>query len=946
MRAVPLSRWPGLLLLGGLLAGWTVPAVELVPVPALGLRLARGFVANQYAGPQLANDIRALTLDDDGQVTVAIPGAIKILRDENQDGIADRAVLFAHSLVDNSALLWVGDDLYAIAGRNLIRYTDADEDGVADGPAEVVLELEGLPEGSGGLGMGPDGSLYIGVGAGTVFGEAHASLPTSPLFRAEGGAILRLLPAEGGCELVAQGFCRPTAPVFTARGDMLVADGGAPEWTPMPWSLPARLIQVGHGQHHGWRLMGAKPMATRMEDGLDTVAPLLDLGWQEPAGLVLYQHHQFPPYFRQGLFLLCWDSGEVLFTPLEADGTGYETDLEPFIEPLDTSAFAPVAGCVGVDGSLFLASGGRQSPGAVYQVRYVGEKSARYPQVLANPPPFTVLDAVISAPQPLEAWSQERWLSSLGELSADSLAAALASESVEISARLRAVECLVWQFGGLSIREVRAGLRATPAAVRARTAWAVGRLPGQNCLPALLPATLDAEAEVRLAALEALADHFPALDRLNLLPAIQANLSHPDKPVRLAVARLASRLPEREWTQLWTANAKSTSGVRLTLGLAATQRPSAPRPNQPLVDWALQVFAAERHPELRLDALRLAVIALGEENWVATGQVALAAVQLAEPLPVDHAARKQIRTLFQAGFPTGQEFVDLEFARLLALAEGVDVLAMARLLDQIKIDSDPENDLLYLTLMAASATVPDPASRLRLARALLGLGAKLSGRKITPGPGWPDLTREVALRLEFKDRLFGETLRRLPEFQRPGNRGLLAAPMPSGASALSQMTTNAAKTNLARTLPILDRVDWSKGVAARGKTFFQNLGCAECHAGVSAFGPSLVNVANGVSPRQLLQSVMIPSQQISPSFRGYTIKVQDGRFFTGKLLYEGRDYLLLQSGPEETHRLSRGAVVARIPLTQSLMPARLVDRLMPGDLADLAAYLRQLKETD
>src|SRR4051812_36851053 len=68
---------------------------DLVPLPAFGVRLARGFRISLYAGPELANDIYAMTLDASGNVIVTSQGYVKKLVDTDGDGLPDAATLFA-----------------------------------------------------------------------------------------------------------------------------------------------------------------------------------------------------------------------------------------------------------------------------------------------------------------------------------------------------------------------------------------------------------------------------------------------------------------------------------------------------------------------------------------------------------------------------------------------------------------------------------------------------------------------------------------------------------------------------------------------------------------------------------------------------------------------------------------------------------------------------------
>src|SRR5438270_12434677 len=80
----PLGLWfltVSAILLGITVTGTGLFAADLVSLPAFGVRLARGFRISVYAGPELANDIYAMTLDASGNVVVTSQGYIKTLRD-------------------------------------------------------------------------------------------------------------------------------------------------------------------------------------------------------------------------------------------------------------------------------------------------------------------------------------------------------------------------------------------------------------------------------------------------------------------------------------------------------------------------------------------------------------------------------------------------------------------------------------------------------------------------------------------------------------------------------------------------------------------------------------------------------------------------------------------------------------------------------------------------
>src|SRR5947207_12453746 len=81
-----MARWP---LLAILLA--SSPQDPPRDVDGLGLRVAPGFKVTLYSGPEIANDIYAMTLDSKGRVVVTSQGWIKVLHDDGHGKEIGRA---------------------------------------------------------------------------------------------------------------------------------------------------------------------------------------------------------------------------------------------------------------------------------------------------------------------------------------------------------------------------------------------------------------------------------------------------------------------------------------------------------------------------------------------------------------------------------------------------------------------------------------------------------------------------------------------------------------------------------------------------------------------------------------------------------------------------------------------------------------------------------------
>ena len=73
------------------------------------------------------------------------------------------------------------------------------------------------------------------------------------------------------------------------------------------------------------------------------------------------------------------------------------------------------------------------------------------------------------------------------------------------------------------------------------------------------------------------------------------------------------------------------------------------------------------------------------------------------------------------------------------------------------------------------------------------------------------------------------------------------------------------------------------------------------------------------------------------------INVLDGKVYTGFVVSEGADAILIREPNSVQRELKRAEIEARVQQKQSAMPEGLVANLAPEQLADLLAYLQSLK---
>ncbi len=141
---------------------------------------------------------------------------------------------------------------------------------------------------------------------------------------------------------------------------------------------------------------------------------------------------------------------------------------------------------------------------------------------------------------------------------------------------------------------------------------------------------------------------------------------------------------------------------------------------------------------------------------------------------------------------------------------------------------------------------------------------------------------------------------------------------------------------------LLERVPWEAGEARRGARLYRRLGCAQCHDGGRAVGPSLSGVAQRFSRRDLLIAIAFPNRDVSPRYQTIQIATAAGSLVTGVVVYESVDGLILRDGAGRTVRIEAEDIEARRVLPVSLMPSGLLQKLEPRDVADLYAFLRTL----
>ena len=140
-------------------------------------------------------------------------------------------------------------------------------------------------------------------------------------------------------------------------------------------------------------------------------------------------------------------------------------------------------------------------------------------------------------------------------------------------------------------------------------------------------------------------------------------------------------------------------------------------------------------------------------------------------------------------------------------------------------------------------------------------------------------------------------------------------------------------------------VDWSKAVekgnAKRGRLLFRSLNCAKCHAITNdspvVGGPSLAEAKRRFTVPYVVESVLLPSKQISPLYRATLVVLDSGQTFTGLIVQETADEIDLLMPDAKRKSIAIRDIESRKTLDLSPMPVGLVHT--PDELRDLLSYV-------
>ena len=202
----------------------------------------------------------------------------------------------------------------------------------------------------------------------------------------------------------------------------------------------------------------------------------------------------------------------------------------------------------------------------------------------------------------------------------------------------------------------------------------------------------------------------------------------------------------------------------------------------------------------------------------------------------------------------------------------------------------------------------------------------------------------------FLQRIREDAVAAMTETQRISQSGLLS-PVVTEAD-LSPPRSPVHRYTLDNVASLLSE-EPDQGDATAGAAVFREALCVRCHRFQTdgfAYGPDLTSVSRRFSRRDLLRSILNPSEVVAEPWQMAQVVTSDGRVHTGRVIARG-DYrsesLLLNTNPLSPSLLveiDKKNIEELNYVKTSPMPERLLDGFTLIEIRDLLAYLERPDE--
>lgn len=398
-------------------------------------------------------------------------------------------------------------------------------------------------------------------------------------------------------------------------------------------------------------------------------------------------------------------------------------------------------------------------------------------------------------------------------------------------------------------------------------------------------------------------------------------LGDKDRALRFA-ARVAIEWQDPElWREkaLEEKNPRASIAAIVALARVSSRDPFHRGPNDPAPDKELQKKMLASLD--RIDWRKLTE----EERLDVLRAYSLVFTRLGEP---DDATRQRLAAKFEPLYPADNREVNAELAPMLVYLQSPN--AATKLVTALKQAPTQEEQIdlaRALRVLKTGWTLPlrqDYFSWFLKAGSFKG-GSSLTG---------------------FMRDIKADAVTNLPAADKAALQAILDA-QPERKNPWDQLAArdHVKEWTVAELAPIVERGMRGGRNFEKGRQLFGAAGCAACHRyndeGASV-GPDLSNVAGRFSVRDLLESTIEPSKEISDQYGAIVITKKDGEEVVGRVGNLNGDTLMVirnMFAPGDFTNVNRKDIATIEAATTSMMPEGLLNSFTAEEIQDLMAYM-------
>ena len=385
-------------------------------------------------------------------------------------------------------------------------------------------------------------------------------------------------------------------------------------------------------------------------------------------------------------------------------------------------------------------------------------------------------------------------------------------------------------------------------------------------------------------------------------------LGHEDRHIRYA-ARIAI---EHQPVESWARKAMSErSSVNSTLtALLALARSGGPEHQQAILDGLESLGSRSISEDQSLAALRV---------------LSLALIRLGE---TDDSTKLQIAATLSSYYPSDSRRLNRELCALLVFLG--DPSVVGKTLALMENADTQEEELYYALCLRVMQDYWTIAQRTAYFQWFVK-SAEFAGGHSFSG---------------FLKNIREEAIERLSDAEREALKDVLAE-MPTPATPEIEANSRP----LVKEYTVDELVELAEANLAgrdfeNGRRMFQATGCYKCHrfAGRGGIvGPDLSALGRRFNIRNMLESIVEPSKEISDQYVATNFVLDTGQQVVGRVVNLFGDSIMVSENllaPDAMTRVVRDEIEESFPSKVSLMPTGLLNNLTEDEILDLLAYLK------